>query len=1090
MGAFQDWWKVNHDGLGTEIATELSAAFGAAQNIFQKLKAAGPLLGQGQANCDRLRAEAVGVIQRKAMLIEALLRDWEAQADLIFADEPPSTKSEAIEALAKEIREAIKPAFDDLEGGVADIGASVERARAIVADLQADADAAIGHTLARLKQYVAAYDRDKPWSDARREAFYQGLFAAVGGVAGDITSAIEETRQRLATELDDSTQQVAGHLAKGLQALAAADVEALKGLLTFETAVKNVLKPARQAITPLLPTAQGGKLDDVLAKLPDLRTKIDASGIAQDTKDRLNAALDTLEQTARTLQSAAIDISGVVDAAEQITITYDQRLTEAMQQLHSGVRQLADQLTTQVEALADLMKQATDAGLADFATDGEDFQMLFSGGILAAGEWIAPYLAAAGKPADLIVSTVSADLAAAADSLRDHIAEAALQIDAVAGDVAEALGAAQQALSPVGLLDGVVIDQVVRPALRTLLQPMLETFDSDPREEIRIRLASASATIAEAARQLSGSATAGLDYVSTACSAIFEGADAVYDYMDGVSQGAQAYIDGRIAKANEYVQSLTGLDGTDIARLATTVAAVDQTVRRLQNDLSRSVETARAYGDRVADSIGKLGTGGPMATASNVLKLYSAVTSAPEIAALKADIDRMRAGFDELSDTIKTTKATALFDRLGDELKAIGLSLQFDGISDRLLAVDQPGSDICTVFRNFAGAKFDKLLSGCKMPPGIRDAVRITHDFDEKQARAWVQVDIDVPMPGRHSLFSVGVFKADFVDMHLTGQARFEVSKDSEKVTQTGHGRIGTVVDLVVANQSMVRFEKFGLNFSKEAGLQVEFDPKNIRLNPSFQFIQDFLSTLFPDEIGGMTVLKRDGIPIGLEHEFSLPPMSLNFGTSGVSNISISNRFQLTAYPDFVLADRFGLSRPEQPFIFSIFIIGGTGYVQVEAEYRPFSSELTVAVEAAAGGSASIAFAFGPFVGQVFITLSVSLTYRKLLGSSGGGLSIGAVLVIAGYVNVAGIVTIGIYLMLRMTYRDNGQIDADGVLSVTIRISRFFKITARANITYKLRGGRSQTEVSTGVEATPEGELATARAKLEHSIAKLKKARA
>lgn len=164
--------------------------------------------------------------------------------------------------------------------------------------------------------------------------------------------------------------------------------------------------------------------------------------------------------------------------------------------------------------------------------------------------------------------------------------------------------------------------------------------------------------------------------------------------------------------------------------------------------------------------------------------------------------------------------------------------------------------------------------------------------------------------------------------------------------------------------------------------------------------------------------------------------------------------------------------------------------MQVEAEYRPFSSELTVAVEAAAGGSASIAFAFGPFVGQVFITLSVSLTYRKLLGSSGGGLSIGAVLVIAGYVNVAGIVTIGIYLMLRMTYRDNGQIDADGVLSVTIRISRFFKITARANITYKLRGGRSQTEVSTGVEAAPEGELAAAQAKLEHSIEKLKKARA
>ena len=279
----------------------------------------------------------------------------------------------------------------------------------------------------------------------------------------------------------------------------------------------------------------------------------------------------------------------------------------------------------------------------------------------------------------------------------------------------------------------------------------------------------------------------------------------------------------------------------------------------------------------------------------------------------------------------------------------------------------------------------------------------------------------------------------------------------------------------------MVKFEKFALNFTRESGLQVEFDPKNIRINPALEFVQEFLAMLFPDEVGGMRVIKRDGVPVGLEHEFAMPPVSLNFATSGISNIAISNTFQLTAYPDFVLADQFWLSKPEQPFIFSFFIIGGTGYVHVEAEYRPFQSELTVTVEAGAGGSAALGFSVGPFSGQVFITLSIALTYQKRIGAPGGGLSIGAVLVIAGYVNVASIATVGIYLMLRMTYRDSGQIDANGTLSVTIRISRFFKITARANVQYKLRDGRSETQSTTGIEVEPEAELASKVKRLQEA---------
>jgi hypothetical protein len=124
------------------------------------------------------------------------------------------------------------------------------------------------------------------------------------------------------------------------------------------------------------------------------------------------------------------------------------------------------------------------------------------------------------------------------------------------------------------------------------------------------------------------------------------------------------------------------------------------------------------------------------------------------------------------------------------------------------------------------------------------------------------------------------------------------------------------------------------ITYSRESDLDFKIDPRKIRIHKAMQFVQDMFGSIFGDEDSGLTFL-RDGDKItGVQHKFSLPPMSLNFATSGVSNIAISNRFALRAYPDFKIANQFNLSRRELPFVFSIFIIGGTGYLQVDTDYR------------------------------------------------------------------------------------------------------------------------------------------------------------
>src|SRR5688572_28429963 len=95
----------------------------------------------------------------------------------------------------------------------------------------------------RIEDFAAAYDRDKPWSPQRRNSFRTGLRASIDNVSRDISSAIDEARQRLAIELDDACQAAAGHIARALSAIAALH-EAIPEDVTFlEPAVTKLMEP-------------------------------------------------------------------------------------------------------------------------------------------------------------------------------------------------------------------------------------------------------------------------------------------------------------------------------------------------------------------------------------------------------------------------------------------------------------------------------------------------------------------------------------------------------------------------------------------------------------------------------------------------------------------------------------------------------------------------------------------------------------------------------------------------------------------------------------------------------------------------------
>jgi hypothetical protein len=508
--------------------------------------------------------------------------------------------------------------------------------------------------------------------------------------------------------------------------------------------------------------------------------------------------------------------------------------------------------------------------------------------------------------------------------------------------------------------------------------------------------------------------------------------------------------------------------------------------------LENSTSAWHSYSGVVSEKLMALRDGGIAAAPGNALRLLSAATTAPEIGVLQGNVDRVRCSYEEAK--VKLTKAKASLNRLGDALKAMGIDVPFDGIGDTLTLPEAELSklDVTKLFPSFGGLDLTKLLGDVKLPSGVKDSVRITHDFDRQQLRAWVQVDVDVPVPGKRELYAIGPFALYFRDSKLTGRMRAEASQEDDAVRDTGTGEIATNIDVVVNGELLLSLERVRITYSGTSGLKFDFDPQYIRLHPSMQFVQDTFGDLFADEIGGLTILKESGVPVGVEHLFSLPTISLMSGTTGIANIQLSNAFQLRAYSEFVIANRFNLSRVDAPFLFTFFILGGTGYTFVDTSYSPLTNKLAVTVEAAIGGAAALGFAWGPVNGSVYITLFVGLTYRKVIGggkSVGDGLAVFVSLLIAGNVSLKGMVDISIAIMLRIIYCEGGRIDGLGTLAVKVKISRLITIKYNAQITYKLCNGRSTTATQSSTSTVLDDEQQKKLEQIQEYRKKLEKAR-
>jgi hypothetical protein len=459
------------------------------------------------------------------------------------------------------------------------------------------------------------------------------------------------------------------------------------------------------------------------------------------------------------------------------------------------------------------------------------------------------------------------------------------------------------------------------------------------------------------------------------------------------------------------------------------------------------------------------------------IRLLRAFGDPPQVP--KLDFNRAATAFlfGDPKDAIDMTPVTAWFDQVGADLKALGIRLPTDKLLDRLLPQKLTDIDLGNLLPDFAGIKLDRLFPGLKSPAGAGEGVRITHGLDKQRQRAWAEALVDMQLAGKADLFEFGPLALRVHGAHLTALSRLEAAVTGQ-VTRRSNGKIVADWQLDFGGQTLVTFRETTLEFDESGRTRFDLSPDRMQMAAALRYLTDLARRLQYSD-GGFVfrILERDGVPYGAEavFEIALPP--LQYGTTGLIGATIGAGARLIAYPDFTIELAMHVSRRDSPFIFSIFILGGAGYVEASASYLPFRNALTADVSIGLSASASLGFAFGPISGQVAVMIGVAVEYHRRPGQSGGGLAMALNLLVLGRVDVMSIATVHLSLLLVATYHETGRITARGELKIRIRITRFFKISVAVMVSYDFKTGKSSSQSQTSVESHPALKQAQALAK-------------
>ena len=404
----------------------------------------------------------------------------------------------------------------------------------------------------------------------------------------------------------------------------------------------------------------------------------------------------------------------------------------------------------------------------------------------------------------------------------------------------------------------------------------------------------------------------------------------------------------------------------------------------------------------------------------------------------------MAFNFNGALPAVDMTPARAVVQQLSNGLGALsqlGISLPTSSLLDRLVPDSLENFDLRSILPNFAGLDLSTLFSGISMPSIANNSVQVTHHIDPQTKRASLDADILVPLAGDTSILDLGPVNLRLTNAQFAAQVHSEVAV-GQQITQTSSGQITGDWNLLICGVSIVSFVQTTLSFDASGHLHFSIVPANVRLTEVLQFLADIVNSFTFGDSGFS--IHMTPTPLSVQCILDLPLPDMAAGAFGIMNLDFGAMFEIGVDNNgFYLGVGANLGRKTAPFVLTIFVLGGAGWMEADLRYQ--NGRATGQITIGMAASAAIEIALGPISGSVWIQFGIFVEFSI---GDGGGLQLGIMILVVGRVSLCGIIDANITLLLEAQYSSGGGLIGRGYVSVTIKICWCFTFSVHAGVQY------------------------------------------
>jgi hypothetical protein len=564
---------------------------------------------------------------------------------------------------------------------------------------------------------------------------------------------------------------------------------------------------------------------------------------------------------------------------------------------------------------------------------------------------------------------------------------------------------------------------------------------------------------------------------SGVCAAIEGVIDSAYETLSG----AQDWIDNQLASYQAQLDHALDQIADDAAQLAQTAQdAITQAGRQME---ARVRETLGGIQQRAADYLNGRDPTQAVTQAwtqatntyqqgSDTLRLFRALGDPPKTDQLGFNRPEVAYVFQEANKIVDMTPTISLVNRVADTaaaagaaaksandlLTSFGIRLPASAIGDQLMPDALKDLDVSKLFPDFSGIKLDGLFKNLGFPSLTdSDAIKVRHGFDRTELSAWLEADIDVPFSSSAPLMEFGPVQIIVDQARFTSSAR--LSEGRAGTQKTMHGKMSGDWRVVCAGQTILTFVQTDLTFDQSGRINFNIQPDRVVLADALQFLTDLIEDTGEDGDFQVVPFMSGGVPTGVAAQLDMVLPPIQTGVFGISDLSLHILFGVSALPEFEIVTELAVGAKLAPFTLNVWILNGGGFLTTRLAYLPTHSPaplLSFTLEVGIVVGVGLGFSFGVVSGGVYVQVGCAIAITWMTGPGGSTTTITVFLLIRGCVDVAGLVTVGLSLLLAISY-DGSKMIASGTLSLSIKISMFFTLSVSEHVEYDFAGGKTKS---------------------------------